>query len=253
MFNEKVVLVTGAASGIGLALSEMFVKEKALVMMIDINEEKLKEESDRLGANYFVADLSKRVGNKSAVDATVEKLGGLDILINVAGVQTVAPIEDFPEDRWDFIINLMLTSPFLLTKYAWPHMKAKGWGRIVNLNSVHGQVASEFKSAYVSAKHGLTGLTKVAGLEGGPQGITVNSVHPSYVKTPLVDNQIADQAKTHGISEEEVISKIMLQKAAIKRLLDPADVAGIVRFLCSEEASSITASQFNIDGGWVAG
>lgn len=253
MFTDKVVFVTGAASGIGLALTEMFAAEHAKVMMVDINEEKLKEHAERLGASYFKADLSKRADNKAAVDYTVEKLGGLDILINVAGVQTVAPIEDFPEDRWDFIISLMLTSPFLLTKYAWPHMKAKGWGRIVNLNSVHGQVASEFKSAYVSAKHGLTGLTKVAGLEGGPQGITVNGVHPSYVKTPLVDNQIADQAKTHGISEEEVITKIMLQKAAIKRLLDPSDVAGLVKFLCSDDASSITASQFNIDGGWTAG
>ncbi|UUX33637.1 3-hydroxybutyrate dehydrogenase [Fundicoccus culcitae] len=253
MFSEKVVFVTGAASGIGLAIAEMFASENAKLMMVDINEEKLQAEAERLGASFFKADLSKREENKAAVDYTVETLGGLDILINVAGVQTVAPIEDYPEDRWDFIINLMLTSPFLLTKYAWPHMKAKGWGRVVNLNSVHGLVASEFKSAYVSAKHGLTGLTKVAALEGGPQGITVNGVHPSYVRTPLVDNQIADQAKTHGISEDEVVSKIMLQKAAIKNLLDPSEVAGVVRFLCSDEAKSVTGAQYTIDGGWVAG
>ena len=132
-------------------------------------------------------------------------------------------------------------------------MKENGWGRIINLNSIHGLVASEFKSAYVSAKHGLMGLTKCAGLEGGPYGITVNSICPAYVRTPLVDKQIADQAKTHGISEEEVVGKIMLQKAAIKKLLDPSDVAEVVKFLCSDAASSITGSAIPIDGGWTAG
>ena len=186
-------------------------------------------------------------------DYTREKYGKTDILVNIAGIQHVCSIEEFPEDRWDYIINLMLTSPFLLTKYVWPEMKAQKWGRIINLNSIHGLVASEFKSAYVSAKHGLTGLTKTAGLEGGPYGITVNSVCPAYVRTPLVDNQIVDQARNHGISEDEVVSKIMLQKAAIKTLLEPTDIAEVIKFLCSDAASHITGSALTIDGGWTAG
>lgn len=253
MNENKVALVTGSASGIGLGIAEMFAKENVKLVMVDINEEALKEHSERLGAEYFVADLTKREDNKAAVDYAVEKFGTVDILVNIAGVQTVSPIKDFPEDRWDFIISLMLTSPFLLTKYVWPHMEAKKWGRIVNLNSIHGLVASEYKSAYVSAKHGLSGLTKTAGLEGGPVGITVNSISPSYVRTPLVDKQIADQAKSHGISEEEVVSKIMLQKAAVKKLLEPSEVAAFVKFLCSDEASSITGSIQTMDGGWTAG
>ncbi len=252
MLKEKVAVVTGAASGIGLAVAEMFAAEGAKVVMLDINEEALKTESARIGAIYKKADLSKREENKAAIDFVAEKYGTVDILVNVAGVQTVAPVEDFPEDRWDFIINLMLTSPFLLTKYSWPFMKAKGWGRVINLNSIHGLVASEFKSAYVSAKHGLTGLTKTAALEGGPQGITVNSICPSYVRTPLVDKQIADQAKNHGITEEEVVSKIMLQKAAIKQMLEPSTIANVVKFLCSDDAAMITGSTMTIDGGWVA-
>ena len=152
------------------------------------------------------------------VDFTLREFSRVDVLVNVAGIQTVSPIEDFPEDKWDLMIALMLTAPFLLTKYAWPSMKAQRWGRVININSIHGLVASEFKAAYVSAKHGLAGLTKTAALEGGPYGITVNSICPAYVRTPLVDNQIADQAKSHGISRESS-GTIMLQKAAVKRLI----------------------------------
>ncbi len=253
MLNNKVAVVTGAASGIGLAIAEMFAHEGAKVVMVDINEESLKNHANRLGASYIKADLSKREENKAAIDFAVEQYKTVDILINVAGIQTVSPVEDFPEDKWDFMINLMLTSPFLLTKYSWPYMKANKWGRVINLNSIHGLVASEFKSAYVSAKHGLTGFTKTAALEGGPQGITVNSICPSYVRTPLVDKQIADQARNHGISEEEVVTKIMLQKAAIKQMLEPSTVAEVVKFLCSDSAAMITGSAMTIDGGWTAG
>lgn len=253
MVTNKVTIVTGAASGIGLAIAQEFAKDGALVVMGDVQEDKLKEESQKIKASYFKTDLSKREGCKALVDFTLQKYQKVDILVNVAGVQTVAPIDEFPEDRWAFIIDLMLSAPFYLTRYVWPSMKKQGWGRIINLNSIHGLVASEFKSAYVSAKHGLMGLTKTTGLEGGPLGITVNSICPAYVRTPLVDNQIADQAKTHGISENEVITNIMLAKAAIKKLLEPKVVADMAKYLCSDSAASITGSAITIDGGWTAG
>ncbi|WP_206460679.1 3-hydroxybutyrate dehydrogenase [Anaerovorax sp. IOR16] len=253
MLNKKVAIVTGAASGIGFSVAEMLSQSGVSVVMADVNEEKLKESADKFNQLYYAADLSKRESCKALVDFTLEKYGKVDILVNVAGIQTVSPIEEFPEDKWDFMISLMLTAPFLLTKYVWPSMKEQNWGRIINLNSIHGLVASEFKSAYVSAKHGLTGLTKTAALEGGACGITVNSICPAYVRTPLVDNQIAAQAENHGISKEEVVSKIMLQKAAVKTLLEPSTVAEVVKFLCSDAGNNITGSALTIDGGWTAG
>lgn len=252
MLKDKICIVTGAASGIGLAIAESFAKDGAKVVMSDINEEKLKQEAERIGAIYLKTDLSKREDCKALVDFTLSKYSKVDVLVNVAGIQTVSPIEDFPEDKWDFMISLMLTAPFLLTKYVWKSMKEQGWGRIINLNSIHGLVASEFKAAYVSAKHGLSGLTKAAAMEGGPYGITVNSICPAYVKTPLVDNQIDAQAKTHGISRDEVVEKIMLQKAAIKKLIEPEAIAEIVKFLCSDAANHITGATITVDGGWTA-
>lgn len=253
MLQHKICIVTGAASGIGLAVAESFANEGAKVVMADINEEKLKIESERIGGVYHKTDLSKSEDCKDLVDFALNKYSKVDILVNVAGIQTVSPIEEFPEEKWDFMMSLMLTAPFLLTKYVWPSMKKQGWGRIINLNSIHGLVASEFKAAYVSAKHGLSGLTKVAALEGGKYGITVNSICPSYVRTPLVDNQIADQARSHGISEEEVIENIMLQKAAVKKMLSPNDVGEVTKFLCSDTGAYITGSTLTIDCGWTAG
>ncbi|MDR2527640.1 MAG: 3-hydroxybutyrate dehydrogenase [Synergistaceae bacterium] len=250
--KDKVTIVTGAASGIGLSVAQEFAKDGAVVVMADVQEDKLQTEASKIGAVAFKTDLSKRASCKELVDFAVGKYGKVEILINVAGVQTVSPIDEFPEDRWDFIIALMLSAPFYLTKYVWPSMRAQGWGRIINLNSIHGLVASEFKSAYVSAKHGLMGLTKTTGLEGGPLGITVNSICPSYVRTPLVDNQIAAQAKTHGITEEEVVSTIMLAKSSIKKLLEPSTIAELAKFLCGDAASSITGSALVVDGGWTA-
>ena len=253
MLKDKVAIVTGAASGIGLATAEMLAKEGARVVLADINEAQLEAVSAKIGADALAVDLSKREGCRELADYAMKQHGRIDILVNVAGIQNVASVEDFPEERWDFMISLMLTAPFLLTKYAWPSMRQNGWGRVINLNSIHGLVASEFKSAYVSAKHGLMGLTKTAALEGGPCGITVNSICPAYVRTPLVDNQIEAQAQNHGISKEEVVSKIMLQKAAIKTMLEPETIAEAVKFLCSDAAASITGTAFTIDGGWTAG
>ncbi len=252
MLKGKRAIVTGAASGIGLAIAQLLRSKEADVVMADVNEAALKEHADAIGAKYFVADLSKRADNKALADFALNSFGGVDVLVNVAGVQTVSPIADFPEDRWDFMINLMLTSPFLLMKHVWPSMKENQWGRVININSIHGLVASEFKSAYVSAKHGLMGLTKVAALEGAPDGITVNSNCPAYVRTPLVDKQIHDQSINHGIPESEVVSKIMLQKAAIKKLLTPENIAELVEFLCSDTAAMMTGTAFTIDGGWTA-
>jgi 3-hydroxybutyrate dehydrogenase len=252
MLKDKVSIITGAASGIGLAVANAFAEEGMKVVMADVNEEKLKAVAENLGCDCFAADLSKRESCKALTDYALNKYGKTDILINVAGIQNVAAIEDFPEDRWDFMISLMLTAPFLLTKYVWNSMKEQNWGRIINLNSIHGLVASEYKAAYVSAKHGLMGLTKTAALEGGAYGITVNSICPAYVRTPLVDDQIEAQAKNHGISKEEVVSKIMLQKSAIKTLLEPSTIADVVKFLCSEAGNNITGSALTIDGGWTA-
>lgn len=253
MLKDKVCIVTGAASGIGLSIAETFSKDGTKIVMADINEEKLKIESGKLGLEYYKTDLSKREDCQELVNFTLKKYKKVDILINVAGIQTVSPIENFPEDKWDFMLNLMLTAPFLLTKYVWNSMKHQGWGRIINLNSIHGLVASEFKSAYVSAKHGLSGLTKVSALEGGPYGITVNSICPAYVRTPLVDNQIEAQAESHGITRDEVLNKIMLQKAAIKKLIEPHTIADVAKFLCSDSGANITGATITVDGGWTAG
>jgi 3-hydroxybutyrate dehydrogenase len=248
--TQHICIVTGAASGIGLAISEAFVAQEFQVLMVDVQKEDLLLHSKRLGCPSLQADISLREDCKSIVKTAIDLFGHVDILVNVAGLQHVSSIETFDEDKWDYMLDVMLTAPFLLTKYVWPSMKEKGWGRIIHLNSIHGLVASEFKSAYISAKHGLSGLTKVSALEGAPYGITVNSICPAYVKTPLVDKQIADQARIHGIDEDEVVSKIMLQKSAIKKLIKTEDIASMVLYLCSESADMITGTTMTIDGGW---
>jgi len=248
----KVALVTGAASGIGLACAERLSADGMKVVLADLNEKAGREHAKRLGGTFVAADLSTRAGCKALVDAALKAHGGVHVLVNNAGYQHVSPIEDFPEDQWDRMIALMLTAPFLLTRYCWPSMKQQKWGRVINIASIHALVASPFKAAYISAKHGLVGLTRTAALEGGEFGITANAICPAYVRTPLVDAQIADQAKANRMSEDEVIEKIMLAPAAVKRLLEPREVADFVAYLCSEPAGTITGAALTMDLGWTA-
>jgi len=249
--TPRVALVTGTSSGIGAAVVKHFCALGHQVLAVDFNPAG-KAIAEQAGAAFFEADLTDPDACRAAVADAVKRFGGVDILVNNAGIQHVASIETFPEEKWRQIMDLMLTAPFLLSQAAWPHMRKKGWGRIVNVASIHAQVASPGKAAYISAKHGMIGLTKTAALEGGEQGITANAVCPAYVKTPLVDNQIADQAKLHGMDEQEVIEKIMLKQAAIKRLIEPDEVAQLVVYLASDAAGAVTGSSFNIDLGWTA-
>ena len=251
--KDKVAVVTGGASGIGLAIVERFAADGAKVVISDINEAAGQAVADRIGGLFVGGDLSKREACQALIERTVAEHGTVHILVNNAGFQSIHPVDEFPEDTWDTMIALMLTAPFLLTRYAWPHMKEQTWGRVINMASVHAVRASPFKSAYISAKHGMIGLTRTTAVEGGKYGITVNAICPAYVRTPLVENQIADQARTRGISEAEVIEKVMLTPTAIKRLVEPEEVAELAAYLCLDAAASISGSPLMIDSGWTAG
>ena len=198
------------------------------------------------------ADLTTREGNSDAVATAVERFGRLDAVIPNAGFQHVAPIEEFPEDRWDALIALLLTSPFLLARYAWPHLRASGSGRFVAIASVHGLVASPYKAAYVSAKHGVLGLVKTLALEGAEHGISATAVCPAYVRTPLVEGQIVDQAKAHGLPEERVLEEVILAPHAVKRLIEPDEVAATVAFLLGPDGRAFTGVPVTMDQGWSA-
>ncbi len=250
--SERVAIVTGGASGIGKAVAEALAGGGDKVVIADLNEADGKEFADTIRGHFVKVDLSRRANCKQLVDEALTHYGEVHILINNAGFQHIDPIEVFPEDTWDKMLAVMLTAPFLLTKYVWGAMKAHGWGRIVNVSSIHGRVASPFKSAYITAKHGLIGLTRTAALEGGENGITVNAICPAYVRTPLVESQIADQARTRGISTEEVVEKVMLEPAAVKRLITPEEVASLIVYLCSDAAGAITGADWAIDLGWTA-
>jgi 3-hydroxybutyrate dehydrogenase len=248
----RVAVVTGAASGIGRAIAERLARGGDQVVVADIQAERGQAVARSIGGLFLCLDLRRREDCRRLIAETLERFGALHILINNAGFQHIDPIEAFPEEIWEAMLAVMLTAPFLLIKYAWPAMKAQRWGRIVNIASIHGLVASPFKSAYVAAKHGLIGLTRVAALEGGPYGITANAICPAYVRTPLVENQIQDQARMRGLPPEEVVEKIMLEPAAIRRLIEPEEVAALVAYLCSEEASAVTGAAWTIDLGWTA-
>ena len=238
-------VVTGAASGIGEACARALAERGAHVVVADLDAEGAERVAQELGGEAWVVDLSRT----TELEALVLEA---DILVNNAGIQTVAPIEEFDPARFRLMLDLMLVAPFLLIRAALPGMYARGWGRVVNISSVHGIRASAFKSAYVTAKHGLEGLSKVTALEGAPHGVTSNCVDPGYVRTALVERQIADQARVHGIPESEVIERIMLTESAVKRLLEPAEVADLVAWLCGPTAGMATGASWVLDGGWSA-
>jgi len=242
-------LVTGGASGIGRACVQRLAAAGAEVVVCDLDRDAAAALADEVGGRPWVTDLA----DLESLDRELAEADlAVDVLVNNAGVQHVAPIEDFPPDRFDLITRLMLQAPFRLVRAVLPGMYDRGWGRIVNISSAHGLVASPYKVAYVAAKHGLEGLSKVTALEAGDRGVTSNCVNPGYVRTPLVERQIADQARTHGITEDEVVTRVMLELPSVKRLVEPAEVGELVAFVCSRAATSINGASLTMDGGWLA-
>ncbi len=241
--DGRTALVTGGGSGIGAAIAERLAADGAQVRVADVDERAARAVADRIGGEPWVVDLSDTA-------ALARQTLDCDVLVNNAGIQRVAPLEEFEPETFHRIVAIMLEAPFLLIRAALPHMYANGWGRIVNVSSVHGLRASEYKSAYVAAKHGLEGLSKTAALEGAPHGVTSNCVNPGYVRTPLVEKQIADQARIHDIAPEDVVETVLLERAAIKQLVEPADVASLVGWLVSSHAAMVTGASYTMDGGW---
>lgn len=239
-------LVTGAASGIGEACARRLAADGALVVVADVDGAHAEGVAAEIGGTAWQVDLS----DTAALEHV--ELPDVDILVNCAGVQRIHPVHEFPPDTWRFMHRLMVEAPFLLSRAVLPGMYDRGWGRLIHISSVHGLIGSPFKSSYVSAKHALEGLSKVIALEGGPHGVTSNCVNPAYVRTPLVEKQIADQAAMHGVPESEVIEKVMLADSAVRRLIEPAEVAALVSFLASDDARSITGASATMDGGWTS-
>ncbi|MFG1917173.1 3-hydroxybutyrate dehydrogenase [Micromonospora sp. NPDC048898] len=241
----RTALVTGGGGGIGRACALRLGAAGAKVLVVDRDLEAARAVAAAVGGRAEGVDLSDA--------AAVGRLDvDVDIVVNNAGLQHVAPLQDFPVERFEYIQRVMVEAPFLLIRRALPHMYARGWGRVVNISSVHGLRASPYKAAYVSAKHALEGLSKVVALEGAAHGVTANCINPAYVRTALVESQIADQAASHGIDEAEVVEKIMLARAAIKRLIEPEEVAELLAYLCSPPAAFITGTSIALDGGWTA-
>ena len=242
----KAALVTGAASGIGRAVAERLQADGMDVLAVDLRP-------DPAGPGVvFEADLTDASANEAAVNEAMSRFGRLDVIVANAGIQHVSPIEEFPVERWNTIVALLLTSPFLLARYSWPALKDSGAGRFIAIASVHGLVASPFKAAYISAKHGVVGLCKTLALEGADHGITANAICPAYVRTPLVEKQIGDQARAHDLPEDEVLEKVILQPHAVKELIEPSEVAGVVAFLAGPEGKMFTGAPVTLDQGWTA-
>jgi 3-hydroxybutyrate dehydrogenase len=244
--ERRAALVTGAASGIGRAVAERLVSDGLDVLAVD-----LQPDPDGPGLPHQ-ADLTSPAENVAAVHTALERFGRLDVVVPNAGIQHVAPIEEFPGERWETIIALLLTSPFVLAKHAWPALADSGAGRFIVIASAHGLVASPFKSAYVSAKHGVLGLIKTLALEGADRGITSTAVCPGYVRTPLVEKQIAEQARVHSLPEDEVLERVILAPHAVKELIEPSEVAAVVAFLAGPGGRSFTGAPVTMDFGWTA-
>lgn len=244
-------VVTGAGSGIGAAIAARLAEAGASVVLIDRDAAAAARVADATGGRAVVVDLADEDAVRDLC-APGGPVAGADVLVNNAGLQHVAPLEDFPPERFALILRVMLQVPFELVRAALPSMYERGWGRVLNVSSVHGLRASPHKSAYVAAKHGLEGLSKVIALEGGGRGVTSNTLCPGYVRTPLVEGQITAQAAVHGIPEDEVVAKVMLTNSAVKRLIEPAEVAELAAYLCTDAASYANGSSFVLDGGWTA-
>ncbi|MER5777551.1 3-hydroxybutyrate dehydrogenase [Streptomyces sp. NPDC002039] len=241
----RVALVTGAGSGIGRACALALAAAGATVHVVDIAREAAGEVAAAIGGRAHVVDLA----DPAAISALPTRV---DILVNSAGLQHVAPITEFPPERFALIQQVMVTAPFLLLRHVLPHMYAGGWGRVVNISSVHGLRASAYKCAYVAAKHALEGLSKVTAIEAAAHGVTSNCVSPGYVRTPLVEGQVQDQAAAHGVSPEDVLSDVLLARSPIKRLIEPEEVAAAVLWLCGPHTGYVTGASIPLDGGWGA-
>lgn len=252
MVENKVVFITGAAQGIGFEIAEEFFKNGAKVVLTDINEEKVQESAASLGGDSLgiKCDVTSEEELKAAIDQTVDKFGRIDILINNAGMQHVAMLEDFPTERFELLVKIMLTAPFVAIKHALPHMRKQGFGRIINMASINGLVGFAGKAAYNSAKHGVIGLTKVAALETAADGITVNAICPGYVDTPLVRNQMQDLATTRNVPLESVLEEVIYPLVPQKRLLDVKEIADLAMFISSEQAKGMTGQAVVLDGGY---
>jgi len=259
MLKGKNAIVTGSSSGIGLGIAKCFADSGMNVLMNGIEapgevegERSAIESEYGVKALYRQADMSRPGEIRELVELGESSFGQVDVLVNNAGIQYVAPIEEFPEDKWDAIIAINMSSAFHTIKAALPGMKRQGWGRIINIASAHGLVASPYKSAYVAAKHGVVGITKTVALEAAEHGVTVNAICPGYVWTPLVAQQVPDTAKARGISEQEVIDNVMLRAQPTRKFVTIEEVAELARFLCSDAAGNITGTTHSIDGGWTA-
>jgi 3-hydroxybutyrate dehydrogenase len=244
--DGRAIIVTGAASGIGRAIAARLVGDGAQVLAVDLDP------ADGGPGVPYAADLTTREGNRGAVDSALEKFGRLDAIVPNAGFQHVAPIGEFPEDRWDALLAVLLTSPFLLARYGWDALTRSRDGRFIAIASAHALVASPFKAGYVAAKHGVLGLVKTLALEGAEHGVIASAVCPGFVRTPLVEGQVADQAKAHGVSEESVLEDVILAPHAVKRLIEPDEVADVVAYLLGPGGRAFTGAPVTMDLGWTA-